>query len=88
MVDQDTVAVPTVPTGFEHTPVGIGVDGVTVVGGDIKAIVETPLPGDGVDPPAVTAGDSLALYDPVVDAAPPGNSGPGTNADERIGGLL
>ena len=88
MVDQDTVAITAVATGLDHPAVGIGINGVTMVSRDIKTFVKTSLAGDGVNPPAVTAGDSFPLHDPVVYSTAPVNSSPGPNADDCVGRFL
>ena len=88
MVDQDTVTIAPVPTGLDDTAVGIGIDGITVVGSDIETVVKTSLPGNGVDPPAVSAGDSFPLHHTVVYSAPAGDGCPSSNPHDRISRFL
>ena len=64
MIDQNTDAVSTVPTGLHNPAVGIGINGVTMVGGDIQTIMESSLTGNWVNPVTVQTGDSFPLASP------------------------
>ena len=79
MVNQDTVAIAAIPTSLDDSAVGIGIDAVSLRGGNIQSVMETPLSGDGMDAPPITAGDSFAVDDTVVYSTAAGDGGLGAN---------